>query len=235
MEAHRLQIWLNEHGLAEIGADIRETTDSAAPGLHDPTAPVGPMVSVGLKFAQLARPGGASGRGRSRSGGRGSSRSRRSEDAPDDSVPPEAHTPATEAPGVEDGSLRFKGCSKLQTFLRVSGLEYLSEPLKKIGIEMYDDVLEFSQEDFESLGIEQHEVLFHAIHGAGKLRRMTDRSWDANDFAAPVRRSRITCVAPRLFDSARWPHPPTCACTWQMAHVVPSARTLASSLAPSLH
>ena len=72
MEAHRLQIWLNEHGLAEIGADIRETTDSAAPGLHDPTAPVGPMVSVGLKFAQLARPGGASGRGRSRSGGRGS-------------------------------------------------------------------------------------------------------------------------------------------------------------------
>ena len=78
----------------------------------------------------------------------------------------------------------------------MSGLEYLSEPLKKIGIEMYNDVLEFSQEDFESLGIERHEELFHAIHGAGKLRRMTDGSWDANDFAAAVRRGRIACVTP---------------------------------------
>ena len=200
MVAHRLQIWLDEHGLAdlshilaEVGIDSLEDLtglekdDLTSLGIPEgyvnrlrqslgrdvsgrlsiwesetaslwesshrsdpqsprspwtpgtPHTPGTPSTPGEFEFAQLARPGAASGRARPRGRGRGRGRSRpRDEVSP--TIPEDHATAAAESP-----SSRFKGCSKLEAFLMAAGLQELLEPLKDIGIEMYDDLLEFSQ------------------------------------------------------------------------------------------
>lgn len=238
MVAHRLQIWLDEHGLGELGPNLAELgidrledvwslgkddlTELGIPEGYvnrllqamgrevsgtlsiDPDAlPVAAIASsdspstmgslgssaasTGLEFAQLNRAAAASGRPKRRP--RGSIHGRSKQTSPggrSDETHAAAFAAIAEDVEEESPPNRFHGCSKLQAFLRATGLEHLSEPLKEMGIEMYDDLLEFSQEDFESLGLEQHEALFQALHGAGTLRRMTAGGWDAIDFAAPV-------------------------------------------------
>ena len=244
MVAHRLQIWLDEHGLGELGPNLAElgidrledlrslgkddltelgipegyvnrllqamgrevtgrlsidpdalpvaviaSSDSPSTmgSLGSPTTPTDDMV-----LAQLNRAATASGKPKRRPRGsiRGSIHSRskaRSPGGRSDETQAAAFAAIAEDVEEESPPNRFHGSNKLQAFLRATGLEQLSEPLQEMGIEMYDDLLEFSQEDFESLGIEQHEALFQALHhGAGTLRRMTAGGWDAIDFAAPV-------------------------------------------------
>ena len=194
MVAHRLQIWLDEHGLAEFGPNLAEqgidrledlwslekddlaclgipegyvnrllqamgsddpgrlsTWDSDAvggteiPNTSDSIGPLVSMVSIGLKFAQLARPGAAPGRGRSRGGASGRGRSRSSDSSRSRTHETRDGPFTAIAEGAEDLLMHFQGCSKLQAFLRATRLDHLTEPLKDMGIEMYDDLLEFSQ------------------------------------------------------------------------------------------
>ena len=216
MVAHRLQIWLDEHGLADIGPNLAEQgidrledvwslekDDLAELGipegyvnrllqamgsevagrvsiLDSDVLPVvamtgteipstmgslGSAAPTGLEFAQLNRAGAVSGRPKRRARGsiHGRSKNRSAADRPKET---RGGSFAAIAEGAEESPLRFQGCSKLQAFLRATGLDHLTGPLKEMGIEMYDDLLDFSQEDFESLGLEQHEELFHALHGA---------------------------------------------------------------------
>ena len=218
MVAHRLQIWLDEHGLGELGPNLAElgidrledvwslgkddltelgipegyvnrllqamgrevtgrlsidpdalpvaaiaSSDSPSTlgSLGSPTTPTDPMV-----LAQLNRAAAASGKPKRRPRGsiRGSIHGRskaRSPGGRSDETHAAAFAAIAEDVEEESPPNRFHGCNKLQAFLRATGLEQLSEPLQEMGIEMYDDLLEFSQEDFESLGIEQHEALFH--------------------------------------------------------------------------
>ena len=194
MVAHRLQIWLDEHGLAEIGPNLAEQgidrledvwglekDDLTELGIPEgyvnrllqamgrevsgrvsiwdsDTLPVvamastdipstmgslGPAAPSGLEFAQLNRAGAASGKPKRRARGsihgRAKARSARLSDQTRDGGF------AAIAEGDEDSPQRFQGCSKLQAFLRATGLDDLTEPLKDMGIEMYDDLLEFSQ------------------------------------------------------------------------------------------
>ena len=218
MVAHRLQIWLDEHGLGELGPNLAElgidrledlrslgkddltelgipegyvnrllqamgrevtgrlsidpealpvaviaSSDSPSTmgSLGSPTTPTDDMV-----LAQLNRAATASGKPKRRPRGsiRGSIHSRskaRSPGGRSDETQAAAFAAIAEDVEEESPPNRFHGSNKLQAFLRATGLEQLSEPLQEMGIEMYDDLLEFSQEDFESLGIEQHEALFH--------------------------------------------------------------------------
>jgi hypothetical protein len=212
MVAHRLQIWLDEHGLGELGPNLAELgidrledvwslgkddlTELGIPegyvnrllqamgrevsgrlsidadalpvaviASSDSSSTMRPLGSsaapTGLEFAQLNRAAAASGRPKRRPRGSIHGRSKaRSSGGRSDETPAAAF--AAIAEDVEESPPnRFHGSNKLQAFLRATGLEHLSEPLKEMGIEMYDDLLEFSQEDFESLGLEEHEALFH--------------------------------------------------------------------------
>ena len=215
MVAHRLQIWLDEHGLADIGPNLAEQgidrledvwslekddlaelgipegyvnrllqamgrevsgrvsiLDSdvlpvvAMAGTEIPStiSSLGSASPTGLEFAQLNRAGALSGRPKRRARGsiHGRSKSRSAAGRPNET---RGGAFAAIAEGAEESPLRFQGCSKLQAFLRATGLDHLTGPLKEMGIEMYDDLLDFSQEEFESLGLEQHEELFQALHG----------------------------------------------------------------------
>ena len=216
MVAHRLQIWLDEHGLADIGPNLAEQgidrledvwslekDDLAELGIPEgyvnrllqamgrevsgggsildndvlsvvamtgteipsTMGSLGSAAPTGLEFAQLNRAGAVSGRPKRRARGSIHDRSK-NRSAAERRKETRGGAFAAIAEGAEESPLRFQGCSKLQAFLRATGLDHLTEPLKEMSIEMYDDLLDFSQEDFESLGLEQHEELFHALHGA---------------------------------------------------------------------